>query len=188
VPRRPNPDLESKILNAAQRLWKKGGEKSLTMRTVARAAGTNTPAVYRRFRDREDVLRGLLQRIRLEFAAALEGASSPEEGCERCLDYALRHPREYELFYRHNYELNHSPRSSRAGVNSVEQPARDAMRRKLAEKLGGSPNDHERLLTALWMLLHGAAMLLIAKTILPQDAKKARAAFTASVATLLAGR
>ena len=35
------------------------------------------------------------------------------------------------------------------------------------------------------MLLHGAAMLLIAKTILPKDAKKARAVFTAAVATLL---
>ena len=56
----------------------------------------------------------------------------------------------------------------------------------LAEKLGGSLHDHERLLTALWMLLHGAAMLLIAKTILPKDAKEARAVFTASVATLLA--
>lgn len=185
MPRQPNPDLEGKILDAAQRLWKKGGEKSLTMRTVARAAGTNTPAVYRRFRHREDILRGVLQRIRLEFAAALEKASSPEEGCERCLDYALSHPHEYELFYRHNYALNYSPRSSRPRVKSVNQPARDAMRRKLAEKLGGRPGDHERLLTALWMLLHGAAMLLIAKTILPQEAKEARAAFTASVERLL---
>jgi hypothetical protein len=35
------------------------------------------------------------------------------------------------------------------------------------------------------MLVHGAAMLLIAKTILPKDAAAARAVFTASVATLL---
>jgi AcrR family transcriptional regulator len=187
VPRPPNPDLEGKILDAAQKLWKKGGEKSLTMRTVARAAGTNTPAVYRRFRDREDILRGVLHRIRLEFAAVLEAASSPEEGCERCLDYALSHPHEYELFYRHNYELHHSPRTRRARLKPVGQPARDAMRRKLAQKLGGSPHDHERLLTALWMLQHGTAMLLIAKIILPKDAKEARAAFTATVATLLAG-
>ncbi len=55
MPRRPDPDLEGKILDAAQKLWKKGGEKALTMRTVARAAGTNTPAVYRRFRDRDDI-------------------------------------------------------------------------------------------------------------------------------------
>lgn len=185
MPRRPDPDLEGRILEAAQKLWKKGGEKGLTMRAVARAAGTNTPSVYRRFRDRDDILRALLQRIRLELAAALEGATSPEEGCERYLDYALNHRHEYELFYQHEYELFRSAHSSRAGIKRVGQPARDAMRRKLAEKLGGSPSDHERLLTALWMVAHGAAMLLIAKTILPQDVAEARVVFTASVAALV---
>jgi hypothetical protein len=61
----------------------------------------------------------------------------------------------------------------------------ETMKRKLAEKLGGSPNHHIRLVLALWMLAHGAAMLLIAKTILPKDAAAARAVFTASLRTLL---
>ncbi len=187
MPRRPDPDLEGKILDAAQRLWKKGGEKALTMRAVAQAAGTNTPSVYRRFRDREDILRGLLHRIRLEIAAALESAGSAEEGCERYLDYALSHPHEYELFYQHNYELHYSPRSRRAGVESVGHPARDAMRRKLREKLGGAHDDHERLLTALWMVVHGAALLLIGKLILPKEAAEARAVFTETVGALLGG-
>src|ERR1022692_3070050 len=71
VPRRPDPDLEGKILDAAQELWKKGGEKGLTMRAVAKAAGTNTPAVYRRFRNREDILRALLRRIQQDVSEAL---------------------------------------------------------------------------------------------------------------------
>jgi AcrR family transcriptional regulator len=185
MPRRPDPDLEGKILDAAQKLWKKGGAKGLTMRAVARAAGTNTPSVYRRFRDRDDILRALLQRIRLELAAALEAGSSPEEGCERYLDFAVSHPYEYELFYQHEYELFHSARSSRDGVKPVVRPGRNAMKQKVAEKLGGSPDDHEGLVTALWMMTHGAAMLLIAKTILPRDAAEARAVFKASVAALL---
>ena len=41
MPRQPDPNLENRLLNAAQVLWKRGGEKSLTMRAVARAAGTN---------------------------------------------------------------------------------------------------------------------------------------------------
>jgi len=185
VPRRPDPELEGKILDAAQKLWKKGGDKALTMRTVARAAGTNTPAVYRRFRDRDDILRALLQRIRREVTAMLESTSSPEEGAERYLDYALSHPREYELFYQKEYELFYSARSRRAGVKPTGRPGRVAMQRKLAEKLGGAPDDHERMQIALWMMGHGAAMLLIAKTILPEEAAVARAVFTASVATLL---
>jgi hypothetical protein len=55
----------------------------------------------------------------------------------------------------------------------------------VAEKLGGSSGDHERVLMALRMLVHGAAMLLIEKAILPEDAGEARAVMTASVAALL---
>lgn len=185
MPRRPDPDLEGRILDAAQKLWKKGGEKSLTMRTVAAAAGTNTPAVYRRFRDRDDVLRRLLQRIRLEIAARLEGIASAEEGCERYLDFALSHPHEYELFFQKQYELFYSARSVRAGATPDGRPVRDIILRKVTEELGGSPEDHERLLMALLMLVHGAAMLLIAKNILPQEADQARTVFTASVRALM---
>jgi hypothetical protein len=41
------------------------------------------------------------------------------------------------------------------------------------------------MLIALWMMSHGAAMLLIAKTILPEEAAMARKVFTSSVAALL---
>jgi AcrR family transcriptional regulator len=184
LPRRPDPDLEGKILDAAQKLWKKGGETALTMRAVAKAAGTNTPSVYRRFRDREDILRGLVQRVRLEITALLEGASSPQEGCERYVDYALSHAHEYELFYQHEYELFHAARSRHRGIAPL-RPGVEAMKRKLAEKLGGAPEDYADLTLGLWMVVHGAAMLLIAKTILPQDAKAARQVITASVAAIV---
>ncbi|MFZ0317545.1 MAG: TetR/AcrR family transcriptional regulator [Candidatus Sulfotelmatobacter sp.] len=188
MPRPPNPELEEQILRAARKLWKKGGENALTMRAVAKAAGTNTPAVYRRFRDRNDLLRELLQRIRLEIAAVLREAKTPEEASERYVDYGLSHPHEYELFYQHEYELFYSARSVRAGArNEVGRPAREAMRQKLAEKLGGNPDEYKRLNTSLWMLAHGVTMLIIAKTILPEDVEEARAVFTSSVAALLAG-
>jgi AcrR family transcriptional regulator len=187
VPRPPNPRLEEQILKAARNLWKRGGENALTMRAVAKAAGTNTPAVYRRFRDREDILRALLQCIRLEFAAVLQAAASPEEACERYLDYGLSHPHEYELFYQHEYELFYSSRSIRAGArNDLGRPARDTMKQKLAKKFGGKPEDHELLNTSLWMLAHGAVMLMIAKSILPQDVESARAVYSSAAASLLA--
>lgn len=187
MPRRPDPALEEKILNAAQKLWKKGGEQALTMRAVARAAGTNTPAVYRRFRDRDDILRGLLRRVRFEIAAELEQAASAEEACDRYLDYALRHPWEYELFYQRDYELHHSPHA-RGRTQSTGRPAREVMRRKLQERFGDSGDNVEPLLMALWMLTHGTAMLLIAKSILPEEASPAREVFRASARAMLDGR
>jgi AcrR family transcriptional regulator len=189
--RLPDPDLEDRILNAASRLWKKGADRSLTMRAVARAARTNTPAVYRRFRHREDILRALLQRTRQEIFQYLDAASSVEEAGERYLDYALDHPHEYELYYMHEYELLFS--AEPAGGETLNQifkqkrPAVELMKRKLAIQLGGSPDDYTRLTLALWALLHGTAMLLIARTIQPEHADEMRSVCRTSLETFLRG-
>jgi AcrR family transcriptional regulator len=185
MPRRPDPDLEALILKAAQKLWRKGGEKALTMRAVAKEARTNTPSVYRRFRTREDILRALLHRTRLELAAQVESAATPEEGCERFLDYAVSHPHEYLLLHQRDYELFHSPRAIRAGAKSAGRPSREAMRRKLLETLGPAPDNYEGLLIALWIVAHGIAMLLIEKKIGPKEEAEARSVFTGLVARLL---
>jgi AcrR family transcriptional regulator len=185
MPRRPDPELEAQILKAAQKLWRKGGEKALTMRAVARGARTNTPSVYRRFRTREDILRALVQRIRQELGALLENSPSPEEGCERYLEFAISHPHEYTLLHQRDYELFHSLRAIRTGAKPGGRPAREAMRRKLLERLGPAPDNHEDLLMTLWMVVHGATMLLIEKTIVEKEAAAARRVFTELVGKLL---
>ena len=38
MPRQPDPELEGRILHAADVLWRRGGEQALTMRAVAKAA------------------------------------------------------------------------------------------------------------------------------------------------------
>jgi len=70
--RRPDPELEERILKAARHLWKKGSGKALTMRAVARAARTNTPAVYRRFPHRDDILRALVRETRQDWLGLLK--------------------------------------------------------------------------------------------------------------------
>jgi len=87
VPRPPNPDLEEQILKAARKLWKKEGATRLPCARLRKRQGPIRPAVYRRFRDREDILRALLQRIRLGICRRAESAPSPEEACERYVDY-----------------------------------------------------------------------------------------------------
>ena len=189
MPRIPDPDLEQRILGAASRLWARGGEKALTMRAVARAARTNTPAVYRRFSHRDDILRALLLRIRAEVTEELRAGLSVEEACERYIDYALHHPHDYELYYLHEYELLFADKSS-CGVTlnqlfKEKRPAIELMKGKLAAQLGGVPDDHERLTLALWALLHGTVMLLIAKTIHPPHREELRAASRTALDTLL---
>jgi AcrR family transcriptional regulator len=185
MPRHPDPDLEDRILNAAHVLWKRGGEKALTMRVVADAAGTNTPAVYRRFKNRQDIVRALLRRIQNSLRVEIENRKSIEEIGEAYIDYALRHPHEYELFFAHAREL--TPRKSAGEVRPIREsrPNMALLERRLAERLGGSPEDHTRLGVALWAAAHGAAMLLLQKALPEGHEEEVRLAFSATVTAVL---
>ena len=187
--RHSDPSLENRILKTARMLWKKGAGQALTIRAVARAARTTPPAVYRRFRTRDDILRALFQQTRQEIFEQLESASSVEDACEHYLDFALSHPHEYELYYLHEYELlfatNPPPRMTLNQAFKQKRPAVELMKGKMVRQLGGAPDDYVQLVLALWALLHGTAMLLIAKTIQPQHAAEMRSACRASLETLL---
>src|ERR1700740_269607 len=76
LPRQADPQLEKRILDAACRLWSRGGEKALTMRGVANAAGTTTPTVYERYRNRNDILRAVRLQTRAELFATLSRTRS----------------------------------------------------------------------------------------------------------------
>jgi len=185
MPRHPDPRLEDRILDAAQRLWKKGGERGLTMRAVAKAAGTNTPAVYRRFRDRKEVLHALLRRLQQDLGDIIRSCQSPQETCQRYVDYAVSHPHEYELFYGQAYQLPRPARSSRTLSLRELRPNVALMEDKLAEWLGGSASDYSRLVLSLLIAAHGTATVLISKAIPEEHVAELRSVFTAAVDTLI---
>jgi AcrR family transcriptional regulator len=154
MPRHPDPQLETRILKAAQKLFLRGGEKGLSMRALAKAAHTNTPAVYRRYKSRKQILGALLQRTQQDLSAVLEPCVSPQDANRRLLEFALEHPHEYQLI--------------NAGVFSKANTARpnfEFMKKRSAEWLGGTPEDYTDLILALWALAHGAASLLISRAV-----------------------
>ena len=165
MPRHPDPDLEERILKAADVLWRRGGSRALTMRAVARAAGTNTPAVYRRFKNREDLIRGLLLRIAARILRNFQQRRTMEEMAEAYVEYALEMPNDYDLFYSHSRLM--SPRKGRGAPRPIREtrPNFAYVERLLAERIGGSPEDHTHTALQLWGLLHGTCMLLLTKAI-----------------------
>jgi AcrR family transcriptional regulator len=183
MPRLADPDLEKRVLDAAQKLWRGGGDKTLSMRALARAARTNTPAIYRRFKDRKDILRALLLRARTKQVEAIQSARSLEEAIELYVDFALRNPWEYELYYLQEHEQLRPAvsRSPEIGPGFVW------VQKQLAERLGGSPDEHASLALALWGLAHGTVMLLISKVVPPARAVELRAGCREAIAVLLKG-
>lgn len=150
MPRHVDPDVERRIVLAARKLWHKGGEKSLSMRAVAQAAGTNTPAVYRRFRNRADILGTLVELYQKELFDALEPCRALQEMAHCYLQFALRHPKEYTL-------LMASPTAR--GIEG--RPNLNLALHRCAQWFGGRPEQYLPLVHAIVSLIHGHAMLKI---------------------------
>jgi AcrR family transcriptional regulator len=152
LPRQPDPQLEQRILDAACRLWSRGGEAALTMRGVAKAAGTTTPTVYERYHDRDDILRAVRIQTRVELFAVLCRTRTITQACEQYLEFALEHPHAYEMLF-----------DGFAQAPSLHEPwpSFNLMRQRLTERLGGTPRERTRLMLSVWSLMHGTAMLMI---------------------------
>ena len=152
MPRQADPQLERRILDAACRLWSRGGEKALTMRGVAKAAGTTTPTLYERYRDRDDILRAVRTETRTELFAAVRPTRTLEQACRKYLEYAMAHRHAYEVLF-----------DGFAQPPSLHEPwpTFNLLRLRLAQRLGGPPWKHTRLMLSVWSLMHGTAMLMI---------------------------
>lgn len=175
MPRQIDPEVEGRILQAARQLWHKGGEAALRMREVAKAAGTNTPAVYRRFRTREELLYALVNLFLDELIEGYRSCNSLSEALECLLGFALQNPREYQLIMS---GLLAKMTKERKGFQFVVD--------RTAEWMGGSPRQRKALVLSLYALGHGLAMLRISGTLRDQDFPSARAGFKKSLQILIA--
>lgn len=149
MPPIPDKQLEERILKAAQRLWKTRGEEGLTLRAVAREAGTTTPTLYKRFRNKEALRLALANRFREELAADLLSSTTIEQVYRRHLAYVEAHPREYELL---RLYLGH--------FFSTPRPVRNWVMNQIAARLGGKPEDYGSVYDGIFLLCHGASTLL----------------------------
>ena len=152
MPRHPDPALEKRILQAARRLWKRGGEHALTMREVAREARTTTPTVYERFRSRRQILQALCVETRQKLFIRMQGTNSAFEACSRYVEFAQDHPKEFELL---------SAGWSKPPSASEQWPSFTLLKRRLAESYGGQADAYMHPALAIWSLAHGTAMLIV---------------------------
>jgi AcrR family transcriptional regulator len=151
VPPIPDQQLEERILTAARRLWRDQGEKGLTLREVARAAGTTTPTVYKRFRNKEAIRHALALGVRAEMNVDLFASSCLEDVYRRYVAHAEANPHDYDLLRLEWAEL-YSP--------SRPRPGRVWVMAQMAERFGGRPEEYGQFVDALFLICHGACTLL----------------------------
>ena len=179
MPRHADPELETRLLEAARKLWRAGGDEALSMRALARAAKTNTPSIYRRFRDRKEILRALMLLFRDQWVEAISAAGSLEDSVEAYIENGLKNPREYELYFTEPTLRPAESRTHEIGPGFAWSQA------KCAERFGGVPEDYGHLVLPLWALAHGTVSFLNTKVLPPRRAEELRVACRDAVAVLL---
>jgi AcrR family transcriptional regulator len=151
MPPHADQHLEERILKSAQRLWRTRGEHGLTLRAVAKEAGTTTPTVYKRFRNKEAILSALAERIRLQLNEQLFTAKSVQDIYRLYLRFAEEHPHEYQLLIRSWADIFHPDHPA---------PGRVWFMHQLAQRFGGQPEHYSRAFYAFFLLAHGASSML----------------------------
>ena len=144
--------LTEHIVEKAHQLWSKHGEDAVTLRAVAKAAGTTTPSVYARFSTKEDLIAAVAERVNAGLAMAIVGSKSARQACENYLELAVAKSREYRLVFGPAWGKVFRKERPRPGVIWTTQ--------QLAREHGGPPEEYLLTAHALWYLLHGAASLL----------------------------
>jgi AcrR family transcriptional regulator len=153
MPRKPDPVLEQKIVAAAVRLLDRGGEEAVTLRAVAKEAGTTTPTIYERFRDRDELIREVVVLATEEIVAAIQPKTSIEGMFEEYLRYCRAHPMRLNLTV---------GTFGRRYVAGEPMPAFDLLRFRITAQIGIQGRECEDLALAIASLAFGTAQGVIA--------------------------
>lgn len=99
-------DQRERILACACDLYLEDGLEGFSMRKLARQVGVTAPALYRHFESKEHVILDVVREAYRSFTGALyralEGRSALERffmAAEAYLDFALKHPRWYQILF-----------------------------------------------------------------------------------------
>ena len=152
MPRKADPKLERTIVTAATRLLDKHGIDSITMREVAKAAGTTTPTLYERFKDRDALLIGVLDRIAYDMLDRMQSTKSVEGLCEVFLEYCVDYPNRLDLL--HKVWPNTIP-------TERKRPTYDLAVSLLQSEQGHSVKKANEIASAIIAVLMGTAILMI---------------------------
>ena len=176
MPRPADPALPERVLDAADALWRQGGEAGVSIRGVAEKAKTTTPTVYSYFADRETLLTALRARAYRRFSDFMAKSTSFRNSCERHLEFADKHGRDYELLYGEGWFRRAAPETRNAEIGVF---AGHLVR-------AGMPEERAtETAYAILMMLHGAAMHRLANDRPSPLSRKIRAACLSACETLL---
>ena len=153
MPRISNAALEGEIIAAAMRLLDKGGDDAVTLRAVAKEAGTTTPTIYERFPNRDRLMEGVTDRVTEDLLEVLRPCKSVRAMFLAYLRESRAHPA------RASFEVR---TFAARYVRGQETPGFDLLKSRLTEEIGVKGSAAEDLALAIASLAFGTAQGMIA--------------------------
>ncbi|MEU6745931.1 TetR/AcrR family transcriptional regulator [Spirillospora sp. NPDC046719] len=160
--------LRGEILMAAGRLLAQGGsEENLSLRAIAREAGIAAPSIYRHFRDKTEIVWGVLSAAYGELAAVMREAEQSSDGSPRqrvaaiadaYCSFAFDRPRHYRLMFDLEQSAVPEERLAEHPVSEILDTWEAAVSMLL--EIRPHPRlDARQLAVLLWTALHGHVSL-----------------------------
>ncbi|MDC7121254.1 TetR/AcrR family transcriptional regulator [Cellulomonas fimi] len=160
-PRVHDDALRARLLEETSRAISHGGPDAVTVRDVARAAGTSASAVYSLFGGREPLLHAVRAEAEARFAASLDAAPRTGDPAADLLalgiayrDWALAEPHFYRVMF--GTRADDDPAAAPVAQAATFRVLRDAAHAVLHD--AGAPDADARAVRAaegLWALVHG---------------------------------
>ncbi|WP_028049881.1 TetR/AcrR family transcriptional regulator [Cellulomonas sp. URHD0024] len=174
-PRVHDDALRLRLLDEASAIVSASGADALTVRDLARRAGTSSSAVYSLFGSREDLVRAVGDEAFARFAARLAAVPRTQDPAADLLGLGLAY-REHALRYPNFYRVMFSAAGAGAR-DGTRGPATQnetfLVLREAVTALVGRAVDAEPAAVGLWALVHGLVELEL-DGLLPGDQPAAR--------------
>lgn len=194
--RTPTADVETAVLDAADRLVATDGPSALSIRTLAKEAGVAPMSIYNRFDDKAGVLQALFARgferlhhhlttseLRVEPTDAAQARDALRRSADAYRAFAKAYPGTYALMFEAPTDLFEPDDTcmERAGTAFFALVAKVEQAQRTGAVATGNPVE---LAQRLWVSIHGSVALEMRGIVFFGDAD---AGFAALVDTLLVG-
>jgi AcrR family transcriptional regulator len=149
-----------KILDSAEKLYRKDGLRALSIRAIAEQVGVTPMAIYRHFRDKDAIIEALVtlgfQKWEKRFASAPDVRGLVDRiraGLLSYVEFAIEERRLFELMYLVPRRTTVSPATKSAAFASMMDAAREAV------ASGFIIGDPAEVILLAWSTTHGLVAL-----------------------------
>lgn len=166
-----NQDLRKALLQSARELLASKGYRGFSLRQVARKTGVSATSVYIYFENKDHLIHTLIEqsvselnrRLKKVYGTLTDPVKRLEGFAEAYVQYALEHPREYQIIYLASTEdMSRYPKEKFRKARRGYEYLTDTIKEAVEQKIFDEPRPRTAAYT-FWAQLHGVMSVVLSK-------------------------